>query len=137
MSPSDNSSKSHVRLVVQRFLRVAAIVSFTGYCIWNAYWLAQGKVPPSIFLAVTGLPAPTTGGTRAIVNLWQGELLESMRYNTMAIPILLLLAVTLGWLIRQAVTRRRLLVPFGFFWAWLAVLAIAWVLKLTGDPMYW
>ncbi len=112
-------------------------MSFAGYCIWNGYWLAQGKVPPSIFLAATGLPAPTTGGTRAVVHLWRGELLESMRYNAMAIPILLLLAVTLGWLIRQAAKRRPFLVPFGFFWAWLAVLAIAWVLKLTGDPNAW
>jgi hypothetical protein len=137
MPPSDNSTKLHVRLLVRRFLRVAAIVSFIGYCTWNGYWLAQRKVPPSIFLAVTGLPAPTTGGIRAVVHLWRGELRESMRYNAMVVPILLLLAVTLGWLICQAATRRRLLVPFGFFWAWLAVLGIAWVLKLTGDPMYW
>ncbi len=137
MAPSDNSTKFDFGLASRRFLRVAASAGFVGYCIWNGYWLAQSKVPPSIFLAVTGLPAPTTGGTRAVVHLWRGEVRESMRYNAMAIPILLLLAVTVGWLIRQAATRRPILVPFGFFWAWLAVLAIAWVLKLTGDTNAW
>jgi hypothetical protein len=55
----------------------------------------------------------------------------------MAIPILLLLAATLGWVGLQAATKRATRLPIGFFWAWLITLAIAWVLKLTGDPLYW
>jgi Protein of unknown function (DUF2752) len=129
--------KFRLRTAVRWFLRAAAMGGFAGYCVWNVYWLAHGSLPPSIFVAVTGFPAPTTGGTRAVVHLWRGDVRESLRYNAMAIPILLLVAFTLGWLLRQAATRRRLLLPWSFFWAWAALLAVAWVLKLTGDPLYW
>jgi hypothetical protein len=137
MPPLDDLRKHDLRAAIRKFLRVAAVVSFLAYCLWNVYWLAQGQIPPSIFRSATGLPAPTTGGTRAVIALCRGEALESLRYNAMAIPILLLFTLTIGWLGRQAAARRRLLLPFGFFWAWLVVLAVAWVLKLTGDPMYW
>jgi hypothetical protein len=118
-------------------LRVTAIGAFSAYCIWNLWWLAQARIPPSIFMAITGVPAPTTGGTRAILQLLQGNLLESLRYNCMAVPLLLLFLsnlLALGWL---ALTRRRLVLPEWVWWLWLAVLGIGWISKLCGDPAYW
>jgi hypothetical protein len=117
--------------------RVLAALCFTGYVIWNIYWVAQGRIPPSIFLKTTGWPCPTTGGSRAIVQFSQGNWNESLRYNAMALPIILLSIVTVGWLVRQAILRGRLSVPISLFWVWIAVLGVAWVLKLTGNPMYW
>jgi hypothetical protein len=137
MYPSPPSTRLQLRSALRLLLRVTAILGFLVYCVWNVYWLSHAKIPPSIFLSVTGLPAPTTGGARAVMHLYRGEVRESLRYNAMAIPILLLFAATLGWLARQTATRQRVLLPFGFFWAWAIVLSIAWVLKLTGDPMYW
>src|SRR5262245_40535337 len=134
MPSIDLLSKRGLRSAVRVCLRAAAMVSFLADCAWNIYWLAQGLMPRSILLAATGLPATTTGCTRAVVRLFRGEVLESLRYNAMAVPMLVLLAVTLGWLARQAATRQRMLLPFGFFWAWLVVLAVAWALKLGGDP---
>jgi len=119
---------------VQRFV---AALFFTGYGLWNVYWLAQGSIPPSIFLKVTGWPCPTTGGTRAIVQLWRGDWPESLRYNAMAIPIIVLFVLSVGWLARQAVARTHLNLPLGIFWSWVILLGVAWVLKLTGNPLYW
>jgi hypothetical protein len=137
MPPFDDLRKRDWRWALQKFLRIAAIVGFAAYCVWNVYWLSRGQIPPSMFLSATGLPAPTTGGSRAVFHFCRGEAQESLRYNAMAIPILLLFILSIGWLARQVATRRRLLLPFGFFWAWLLVLSVAWVLKLTGDPQYW
>jgi hypothetical protein len=97
MPPLDDLRKHDLRAAIRKFLRVAAVVSFLAYCLWNVYWLAQGQIPPSIFRSATGLPAPTTGGTRAVIALCRGEALESLRYNAMAIPILLLFTLTIGW----------------------------------------
>ncbi|HEY1858780.1 MAG TPA: DUF2752 domain-containing protein, partial [Gemmataceae bacterium] len=130
----DRSRATRILLQIQRF--VAALL-FAGYGLWNLYWLAQGCIPPSIFLKVTGWPCPTTGGTRAIIQLCHGVWHESLRYNAMAIPIIVLLALSLGWLARQAVAKTNLNLPLGIFWSWVIVLGVAWVLKLTGDPLYW
>ena len=48
------------------------VLAFSGYAIWNLFWLAQAKVPPSIFTATTGLPCATTGGTRSVLALLAG-----------------------------------------------------------------
>lgn len=135
-SPTDRAEGPLPRSFRQ-FLRYFGALSFTCYCIWNVYWLAQGKIPPSIFLFMTGLPAPTTGGTRAIVQLSQGDWRQSLRYNAMALPLIFLLVLSLGWLACQAFARKRLNLPLAVFWAWVMVLGVAWVLKLVGDPMYW
>jgi len=131
---ADGSCAMHILLQVQRL--VAALL-FAGYGLWNVYWLAQGSIPPSIFLKLTGWPCPTTGGTRAFVQLCHGEWQESLRYNAMAVPIIVLFAACVGWLARQAVARTHLNLPMGIFWAWMIILGVAWVLKLTGDPLYW
>ncbi|HZT83234.1 MAG TPA: DUF2752 domain-containing protein [Gemmataceae bacterium] len=121
----------------RRLLRLVGASALAGYLAWNLWWLTRWQVPPSIFKAVTGLPCPTTGGTRSFLCLVRGEWQESLRYNALTVPLLLLLAVTLGLLGWQLASRRRLRLPPALFWAWAAVLAAAWVLKLAGDPMYW
>ncbi|MEX1090689.1 MAG: DUF2752 domain-containing protein, partial [Phycisphaeraceae bacterium] len=74
--------------------RTAAITAAVCYAGWNAWWLAHGLVPPSLLAAATGLPSPTTGGTRAMMALGHGNWLASLRFNAMAVPISLLLVVS-------------------------------------------
>jgi hypothetical protein len=110
---------------------------FIVYCLWNTFWLAQGRIPPALFKAATGLPAATTGGTRSVIHFWDGNWREALAANAMTVPIVALLALTLGWLATQMLRRRRLVLPGWFFWAWAVVIALAWILKFTGDRAYW
>jgi hypothetical protein len=137
MTAPEERSEGRMARSFRLFLRYFGGVAFAGYCVWNVYWLVQARIPPSIFLVVTGWPAPTTGGTRAIVRLCHGDWQESLRYNAMALPLIFLLLLSLAWLGGQALARKRLNLPLALFWAWVVVLGVAWVLKLTGDPMYW
>ncbi len=122
------------RLYLLRWLGIAAAL---GYVFWNLYWLCQFRLPPSIFKAVTGYPCPTTGASRSFQCLLRGDWQESLRFNAMTVPIIALFVLSLGLLAWRFVTRQRVRLPMSFFWAWVVVLLVAWVLKLTGDPLYW
>jgi hypothetical protein len=101
------------------------------YVSWNVYWLAAGRVPPSMLTGLTGLPAPTTGGTRSVTALLDGDLPRSLYYNAMTIPILGLLTITVS----QVLLKGR-----GDNWlvtAWVAVLSVAWVGKLLSPSVTW
>ena len=120
-----------------QFLRATAIALFSVYCLWNAFWLLQRQVPPALFLGLTGLPAATTGCTRSLKALSAGDWGKSLRWNAMAVPLSLLFLLSLGRLAWAWIARRPVRLPIGFLYAWVGLLAIAWVLKLVGDPAYW
>ena len=123
--------------VVHFALRAMAVLMFAVYLVWNICFLAEGRIPRSLMKGIFGLPAPTTGGTRAMVCLLAGDLTGSLAWNAMALPILALFVYSVGLLLTQFIRRRRLRLPAWAFPAWFLVLAIAWVLKLTGSSAYW
>ena len=73
--------------LVTSLLRAAAVASLSVYVGWNLFWLAQGEVPPALFLGLTGWPAPTTGGTRSLRELGLGHWGASLRWNAMTLPL--------------------------------------------------
>ena len=113
-----------------RALRCFAIAGLTVYGMWQLYWLSQGKLPPALFLAYTGLPAPTTGGRRSIACLLQGDWTGSLHHNAMAIPLSLLTIVCAIWPVNQFLRGRPIRLPKGTGMVWIAVLATAWCVKL-------
>jgi uncharacterized protein DUF2752 len=117
-----------------RTLGVAFAVVYLG---WNVFWLVQARIPPSLFIALTGYPCPTTGGTRAMKCLAAGDWQESLRYNPFAVPMTVLFVLTFGWLVAQLALRKRLSLPSWIVISWAVILPIAWIVKLTGDPAYW
>ncbi len=123
--------------LLHRMLRSTAIGTFAVYVAWNFLWLFQGMVPVSLFQSLTGWPSPTTGGTRRLQHLLAGYWRESLRYNAMTVPLILLVAVSGLWLGGQFLRRQRLGLPVWLTWSWAAVLVIAWAAKLCGDPGYW
>ena len=123
--------------VFHRFLRGTATGAFAVYLAWNVLWLFQGRLPPSLFQALTGWPSPTTGCTRSLQHLLAGQWSESLRYNAMTVPLVLLLAASGLRLGGQVLRRQRLSLPAWLAWSWVIVLAIAWAVKLCGDPRYW
>jgi len=118
-------------------IRGLAVAALVGYVVWNVFWLSHGSVPPSLFTYLTGLPCPTTGGTRSLRSLLSGDWVESLRFNAMTLPILGLLATTLALLLFRVWRDRRIGLPVWVLRAWLALLALAWLLKLFGPRAYW
>ncbi|HUT61732.1 MAG TPA: DUF2752 domain-containing protein [Phycisphaerae bacterium] len=118
-------------------LRAVAVASAAGYCGWWGYWLSHGRLAPSPMLVVTGLPCPTTGLTRSLLSLMNGQWLASLCWHPLAVPIVALLAASLLWLARQLALRRRLVLPRAFGWLWAAVLLAGWAAKLLIGPAWW
>ena len=121
----------------RRLLFYVALIAASAYAFWNVYWIIQWRVPPSILTALTGLPCPTTGGTRAVCALLVGDWQTSLKYNALAVPILGLLTASVACLGYQWVRAKRLALPPYVVWLWGALLLTAWLVKLLGDRAYW
>ena len=120
-----------------RTLRCLAAGLFVVYLGWNVYWLTQGSVPPSLFKSLTGLPCPTTGGTRSIYALCNGQLRLSLNYNPMTLPIVALFLASAIWPAILWVRGKRPAISRWMVYCWLVVLASAWLAKMLGSPQYW
>jgi hypothetical protein len=118
-------------------LRCTAVALVVVYLGWNAWWLSQAAIPPSLLTGLTGLPCPTTGGVRSLRMLWQGDVWGSLRMNAMAAPMTILFLLSAIWPIAQAACRRRPSLPSSILWCWAAVLAVAWAWKLLGVSQFW
>ena len=127
----------NLRTILFQLERSTACALFVVYCGWNAYWLFQWRVPPSLFLAFTGLPCPTTGGTRSMICLLRGDWQESLRWSMLTIPSAVLFASSLWCVARCRLARHPIRLHDGFLFGWGALLAVAWVCKLLGNPNYW
>ncbi|MFL5342525.1 MAG: DUF2752 domain-containing protein [Gemmataceae bacterium] len=117
-----------------------AVLGWTAlvvYLSWNVYWFAHGRLAPSILKAATGIPAPTTGGMRAMEALAAGDWRTSLRANPFAVPIGGLFIASLAVLAVQLLRGRRPKLANGWLVAWLGLLAVAWIAKLLGDRQYW
>ena len=113
-----------------RALRCLAVAMISVYGVWQIYWLGMGQSPPALFLAVTGLPAPTTGGTRSIGCLLRGDWNGSLHHNAMTIPMTLMAIGCAAWIMVLASRRRQVCLPRGVGLAWVVLLAVAWSIKL-------
>lgn len=118
----------------QRALRGLAIAATCVYVAWNAWWLSGGVIPPSMLYGLTGIPSPTTGGTRSLLALLAGDWSASLRHNAMTVPLIGLLALSLAWPLTQRLRGRAARLPVAFLWAWGLTLGLAWVLKLLIAP---
>ena len=98
--------------------------AFAAYVVWNLTWWYRGQWAPSVFLWLTGLPCPTTGGTRSLASLIRGDVATSLSTHPFAVP----LALLFGLSAYQAVTRGRLAAWMPSAWFWL--LAFSWVSKI-------
>ena len=100
------------------------------YVGWNVWFVWRGQVPPSLLTGLTGLPCPTTGGTRSLMALLRGDVAASLYFNPMTVPIVGLLAVTM-------VAACRRCAGVWLARAWFALLLVAWVIKLLSPPGTW
>jgi len=121
----------------ERLVRAAALGAFGFYACWNVAWIASGRVPQSILQAFTGIPCPTTGGTRSLLAMVHGHWLQALLWNPFTVVYMVLLAYSCAVLLRQFIRRERLvLMPF-MAHAWIGSLLAGWVAKLVIGPNYW
>ena len=119
------------RTLKRRWPTALGLSALVVYLCWNVRWLAAGHIPPSMLTWATGFPSPTTGGTRSMRALLDGDLALSLYYNPMTLPIVALLTFTIG----QVLIKGR-----GEKWlaaAWITTLSVAWVAKLMSPPATW
>ncbi len=116
---------------VKRWATRFGLTLFAVYVIWNLAWWIQGRAAPSMLTGLTGLPAPTTGGTRSFRALLAGDVATSLYFNPMAAPIVALIIVTIFQIVRFGRAKRWV------FGAWVAILSLAWVLKLASPIETW
>ena len=110
---------------------------FIGYCGWNLYFLLQGEIPSSIFKTMTGLPCPTTGGTRAVKAFFSGELGEAFLYNPLTLIYILLAVLSFGYLFYYRIQQKILSLPWWLCRGWLLALGVGWVVKFLLPTKYW
>lgn len=118
-------------------LKFLGMASFTGYTLWNAYWLAQGRLAPSIWVYATGLPCPSSGMTRSVKALLDGRCADFILYNTFTLPLLLLLTYSAYHLVRAWKRKLDIRLPPFVGWAWLAAILGAWLSKFLVGRAYW
>ena len=107
------------------------LFALATYLVWNVAWLISGNVPKSMLTGLTGIPCPTTGGTRSFIALASGNFQRSLYFNPMTIPIIGLFGITLGQWLRRGKAANW--IPI----AWIVVLAVAWFAKVMSPIETW
>jgi Protein of unknown function (DUF2752) len=115
----------------QRILRSIAFAMLVVYLGWQIYWLAQGTIPPSLLLAATGIPAPTTGGTRSLRALLDGDWRLSLNHNAMTLPIMAISLYSFLLIVAQKCRGMKPNLPRRIVIAWVVILSLAWIIKLS------
>lgn len=121
----------------RKSLALFATALFVVYVGWNLFWLAQGRLAPSLFLTITGLPCATTGCTRSLMAWSRGDWLAALRYNPLSLAFVGLLLASWSQMAWQVVRRKRLRLHPVVAWGWGVSLTAGWIYKLLSDPAYW
>jgi hypothetical protein len=119
------------------FIQPVAFGMFGFYLLWNVAWLWSGAIPPSILTAITGIPCPTTGGTRSLVAVLRGEWIQAILWNPLMpvyVGLLVYSATALGL---QFIRRERLVLRRAVARFWMLALVMGWIAKLAIVPHYW
>jgi Protein of unknown function (DUF2752) len=122
---------------LESFVRPVALSMFVFYLFWNALWLVSGRIPDSILRAVTGLPCPTTGGTRSMIAMLHGQWIEAFLWNPFTPVYIALLVCSAAIIGRQVFRRERMVLNEWMVRAWIFSLAAGWIAKFALGPRYW
>ena len=78
-----------------------------------------------MLVEATGIPSPTTGGTRSFLALLNGDITLSLYYNVATIPIITLLCVTTLYVVRSGTA------PEWVYRSWYRLLLFAFVANIA------
>jgi len=112
-------------------------VGIAIYGSWNVFWLTRAEVPPGMLQYFTGLPCPTTGGTRSLLAILEGDVAESLRWNPLTLAYLALTLASIACLVGRCRRGHGLLLPRALGHVWIVTLGIGWIVKLAMGPASW
>jgi len=135
--PGKQASLPTMRSFSSDVMKPIAIACFAGYCVWNSYCLASGRIPDSIFHVVTGYPCPTTGGIRSFAAYLQGDWRMGFWYNPFTPVFIVLCCVSVVVLGLRARKRTSVVLPQWLYQAWVCSLLMAWAAKFLISPEWW
>ncbi len=118
------------RNTLNRVLKILAILAGIFYISWNGYFLWHKSVPPSIFYALTGYPAPTTGGTRATIALLRGDIELYFSYNPFTLLFIILIFYSIFELLKSWFYQKKLRLSTLSVTLWIFILVVAWVWQI-------
>jgi len=118
-------------------LRPLAAALFCVYIVWHGLWLCHGRLAPSLMIALTGLPAPTTGMTRSLQALIRGDVRVALVWHPLSLPLSFLFLGSILWLCLCAWRRQRLVLPEWIWRTWAALLIASWGAKFLIGPNSW
>lgn len=119
------------------YRKIAVAVLLSGYGLWNLFFIIKGEIPPSIFKHFTGLPCPTTGGTRSFLCLCRGDWSNFFLYNPFTLFFIALMIVSAIVIVRRFLQKMPLRFPKWLAVSWLSILAAAWITKFILPSTYW
>lgn len=64
------------------------------------------------FKLLTGLPCPGCGCLKSMINLYRGEIVQSMRYHLLGIPLMVLFVAGFAVLIISAIRKKDIPMPW-------------------------
>ena len=122
---------------LRSWVKALALIAFGGYVLWNATWLFSGRIPPSILAYYTGFPCPTTGMTRSLLSLCEGDWRSFFLFNPLTSVFLALTGISTVALVKRRLQREGWVLPAFLTWSWLSVLLLGWFLKIVIGNEYW
>lgn len=122
---------------VMLFLKWTGILGFICYLFWNAFWLYQSRLPPSIWSSLTRLPCPSSGVTRSVESLLYGDYKGFFLFNPFTTLFAVLFAFSVFRLVESWRVKRELLLPSTLGRLWLVSLVGGWICKFLIGPEYW
>lgn len=110
---------------------------FFLWIVWNVHWLSNGRMAPSALRHYFGVPVPSTGMTRSLFALLEGDWKTSLCWNVFTVPLFLLFALSIAWLVLCLFRRAKVVLPAWLGISWLAVLVMAQLSKWILGPEWW
>jgi hypothetical protein len=95
----------------KRIYRLLGLISLAGYgwLAWNGAELFSGKVVPGacLFKALTHMPCPSCGATRAMILFLHGNIGKSLHLNPLGPLLFIALIVVPIWLLADVLLKRE------------------------------
>jgi hypothetical protein len=95
----------------KRIYRLLGLLSLAGYAwlVWNSAGLISGKLVPGVcmFKAITHIPCPSCGATRAIILFLHGDLVRSLLLNPLGALLFIALIVVPIWLLADLLLKKE------------------------------
>ncbi|MBN1989699.1 MAG: DUF2752 domain-containing protein [Bacteroidales bacterium] len=117
------------RLTVFGYLLYTAIIGSCLLTLSYPFFDAINGSFSCIFHSITGIPCPTCGYTRALMNVFDGNLLESFFYSPLWVVFVFYQLALVFLSIKSIFLSKALLFKSLYVKLFIALLAVNWILK--------